>query len=251
MVKPKILVMDKHAQGHVEMILAFVIFIGFVGTLFFFLNPVDNKAISYTLLDITQEKLLASWSDSYQTISLILDDSAISQMASSGKSCFMVANQPELTGNLIARDELNNLKSAYVSTNNLLIGSTSQNKYYKLSSSNSFSSSTPSDCETILSSNYKFGSLTTQNTVVYENIESFIIQANDPEGYIQLKQDLGLQNDFEVRVYEIDIQGNLNLVMNATRFVPRVVEVVARDVPLITIDKQAVKKDIIVNIRAW
>jgi len=236
------LLKSKRSQGHIEMIISFIVFVGFVGVLLFFLNPLENSSyIDYAVLDITEEVLMQDWAVEYSVVSLTLD--------SPEGNCFRVPNELGLTGDLVVYDEGNNKKIGNVAGSDLYIDGSSY-RHYKIYSSDSFSDGSLSGCNSLEGNNAVFGTKNTFNTVFYEDIEAFVEEYySDYEG---LKDRLGLSNDFIVNVFTqplVDVEADL--LMNASRFVPRVVEVTARDLVVVAINNDAQQIPIIINIQAW
>jgi len=234
---------SKHAQGHVEMIISFLIFIGFISTLFFILNPTQSKQIDYTILSITEEKLTDIWSEEYSSVSVIIDDSVIDEVNDVG--CFHVPNSLGLSGNLIVKDENGNNVPSSLGSRIRISHPTRGNRFYKIYASDAFPSSTTSCSNKLLTGEYNYGSLVNFDVVMKDNLYDLVEEYNaDYEG---LKESLGLSNDFMIFVYDTDY----NLLVNASQFVPRVVEIVARDIPVVALDRNADPTELIINLRTW
>ena len=226
------------------MVISFVIFLGFISALFFFLNPFEKREIGHTLFDITKYQFIESWYSNYNTISLTIVE-GIGQ-----GTCFKVSNPfTDLgSGNLLVKDQAGNIRPSDSDASMIWIEPASNNRYYLLYFSEEFEAWPgglgPCGNE-IPAGDYSFGTLNTYETAFYENIQEFA--GNYETDYEGLRQSLNLQNDFVFTVY--DQEGEL--LIETTRFVPKHVEVLARDIPVSTIDKNAELNNLIVNLRVW
>ena len=167
----KQLLKSKHSQAHVEMIISFVIFVGFLGSMFFFLNPFETRRISYTVLDMTETALINEWSDEYKTISVTFDKPQ--------GGCFGVNNAVGFYGNLRARDASGNVNTGYAG-GNLNVQSSVSSRYYKIFVSDSFSP-TPITCEEVDPelNDYQFGASATKEAIFYGNIDQMVKEYNN------------------------------------------------------------------------
>ena len=234
------IIQNRKAQSHVEMILSFVIFIGFLVALFVILNPLKPRHLSQTNLDITESSLIKNWTASYTIVSLTLKSGVDPGID------FSVDNSLNLNGNLFAKDEIGDYVQASIfPSTKINIDHKPENRHYKLYVSDvfdfsSFSSSTP-----LSSGEYTFGAINSGEAILFESIEQTIEKYN--EDYDGLRQELNLNNDFAFFVY--DLEGSL--VLNATRFIPQVVEVNAKDIPIVTINKTAGQENLVLNLQVW
>ncbi len=238
---------SKRAQGHVEMIISFLIFIGFVVTLLTFLNPTKSRQIDYAILSITEEKLMDEWTRNYSSISVTISNDSIAIV--NEKDCFIVPDKIKLSGNLIVKNQRGNVVDAVLGSD-ITIKHTFGNRFYKIYSSEEFEDNTISCTSSMPLSDldYKFGARTQFDVVMEDRLYDMIEEYNQgEEAYKALKERLGITNDFMIFVYDQDI----NILANASMFVPRVVEVVARDIPVVAINNTADPVELIINIRAW
>jgi len=246
------LLKSKCSQGHVEMILSFAIFMGFIITMLYFLNPLKVGKVNYTILDMTENVLSKEWLFDYNVTSVTVK----SDIDYGGKDCFKVNNPGLGDGNLIVKDESGDLIAGTLDSTGILLSKPGNNKrYYRIFASDIFSEQTPdSNCVTLTEvDDYNFGSLNSYQAVSYEAIEATIDEYGTTDAeYLALKERLGLQTDFAISVYNVEPSGPvLDRDLSATIFVPRVVEVVARDIPLIALTDKAEQRNIIINLRAW
>lgn len=236
------LIKIKKTQSHVEMIVSFVIFVGFVVAMFFIFNPIKTIGVNKTFLDITQEKIISNWTITYQTLSIIINSST------NQKSCIKIENKPALSQNFIVKDQSENILSSGhdINYDYFWFSSAADNRYYLLIFSELFQGSSLPDCQYLLKpGEYSLGSSNTYNTVLYENMASFIEAYN--KDYEKLKFNLGLQNDFMFNIYDEDN----NLLYNTSRLVSKQSRVIARDIPVLTINQNTELKHLTINLRVW
>lgn len=234
---------SRRSQGHVEMIISFGIFLGFLLALLFFLSPLKSKHIDYTMLDMTEKALLEDWTLDYETVSLSITDS--SSLGSA--SCIVVENKPQLFGKVLAKNKNSGAVAASLSgENSIALDYNSANDFYTLYfSADGFAGSSKTCGNYIPDTTYSFGAVTFRKDILYEDIEKFALEYDtDYEG---LKERLGLKNDFAFYLYD---EEGIEL-LGKSIFVPKYVEVIAREIPAIALDKNADMMNIIVNIRAW
>ena len=237
---------NRRAQGHVEMIISFVIFIGFVSVLLFSLNPLTDKRINFTLLEITESKLMENWTISYFVGSLSFDNPP-----SVSTGCIEISNLIGLNNNILVQDKDGKFGFGEINGGNIKINKSGTNgRFYKIYSSDNFKQTDLSACSSspISEADYEFGPVNSYSNVLYENLILFIDKYN--QDYESLKQEIGLQNDFAVFVYTQN-SGSRELIANASIFVPKTNEIIARDIPVLAINKTAGKTDLLVNIRVW
>ena len=237
----------RRAQGHVEMIISFVIFVGFVTTLLIVLNPIKTRPISGTLLDITQDVLLDNWTISYSTSSMVVD---LNNLVTPTANCFTIPNQPGRVGGLLVIDEFGVERRAGVvggATGDINIDKSGA-KFYRLYFSNDFVSiGSPSGCSEFLSADdYTFGALVIQDDIFNKSL--YDLNKSYDDDYIALKDRLGLTNDFAFTIFDADTK---EILLKGERQVPPGAQVIARNIPLLVINEKTKRSSIIVNLRAW
>ena len=237
----KSLIKSTKSQGHVEMILSFTIFAGFVVAMFFFLNPAKENKVSYVSLDTAENIILENISVDYSYIAVILNSSI------SAGQCFSVVNNFNLSERSLVIDEKNNIALSSNSGSRINIRSTGNVRLYKLYFSETFNSYPSATGCPDISGNFSFGVLTSENTVVWENLQAL----NDSymQDYAKLKSDLKVREDFEFVAYNL----NRTQVLFDTTSVHKLKTsfVLSRDIPMRIIDKNATQRDIILNLRVW
>jgi hypothetical protein len=233
----------KLGQGHIELILSFIIFVGFVVALLVILNPVNQKNITYSSLNDVQDKILNNLSITYEYIGLILTNPIASD-----KSCFYIEDKIQEDSNFIVRDESGVVVDAKLSADKIYIKNTGK-RYYKFYFSNSFHNSDGNfvDCAPLLDTQYNFGVLNTEKIIFYENFyafnNSYIVD------YATLKKNLKIENDFDFVLYDI-IKNELfneSLLKNNKK----ITTILSTEIALKTLNKNAESRDVILRLRTW
>jgi len=235
---------SKNAQsGHIEMILSFVIFAGFVLVIFVFLNPVTREKLSYTALDSVQSSIFKNLSLSYSSSSIILNSDV--------SGCFVVDDAIGLFSNLIVFDSKGDIKPVKVvsgSPGKIYVGS-AVGRFFKLYYSNAFNTEVfSSSCSNVPpAGTYAFGTLNKESSILYENLADF--NKSYIEDYSLLKSKLGLKSDFVYIVYTTD--KTILYQDSISKRKVRSVNTLSRDIPLRAITKNAEFIDLIFHLEVW
>lgn len=236
------IIKGKKSQMHIEMIMSFVLFVGFIIAILLFINPVKEQKVSMLALDNAQNQILKNVSSSYSYIPLILDSSV-------SESCFSVDNPlPALTSNLFVQNQNNNIIKSKLDSGKIYLEKIDDSKLYKFYFSNIFNvySSIASDCLALDESAYSFGALSVESVVLYENLLKLNESYNSDYG--SLKKELKISNNFDFTIYDFNrtvlMKGDSkNKVFSSN--------VLAREFVLNSADKDNNKKEAILNLRVW
>jgi hypothetical protein len=236
---------NKKAQGHVELILSFVIFVGFVFSIFVFLNPLKQPSMSFVSFETVQTKLVDNVTIAYQSIPLILNRSL-----SSSVTCFSVNNTLKATGNILAKSSDDLIIRASNSSSKLYLQNKLNEKFYTIYFSDSFNNYSIADtasCLALSEQNYSFGAPSYETLILFENL--IFLDNSYVSNYPAVIENLGLENNFEFGISNL----NRTILVNDTFLVHRLksTNVLARDVLLKTINKNATQVDIFLNLRVW
>ena len=229
------------AQSHIETILSFVIFAGFIFALLFFLNPISQKSTSTAVLDLAQQQIIDNLSISYEKISLILDSPV------SG-NCFFINNSIGAGNIVLVQDSQGQIKNSSVLGNpsKIYISPTALERYYVLYYDFNFNSnnlSSTSGCSEAAS--YSFGLHDKDKLVLYENLIAF--NETYHNNYDLLKNNLNIKSEF---VFSVFNETN-SLIMSGDRARPAALNLLSRNIPLLAADKNMNRTDIILNLRVW
>lgn len=237
----KIINNKRKAQMHVEMVLSFVIFLGFLLFLLYYLNPIGKEEIGFASLDRVQDKILSNISVDYREATLIVNTIP-------DKDCITLDENVFLTENLVAFNFDGNQVGAEEQggSNKINIDSVISNGTYKVLSSKVFieiDSSPP--CNDF--SDYDWGLVGRYSAVFTDYLAEF--NSSYMADYFKLKESLGLERDFDFVVYN-EIRGIIYNESLSTRNI-RGNNILSRDIPLIMIDENGFKTKIIFNLRVW
>ena len=207
---------NKFGQAHIEIMLSFVIFIGFLLFVLIFLNPFA-KTESIDIISSIEKAILNNVSANIGKMSVIGTPGSIPYTIPteySQKFIEKVETTSPQKCNLYFSDEI-------------FTGSSKTCK---------FDTSTP-----------QFGVYSTEKMIVYERIGT--LKTNYNTSYAELKSSLGITNDFSFSVENLD--GNEISNLSVTKNTPSGVEVQSRNIPIRTINNQGGIQELILNIRAW
>ncbi|MEK6885652.1 MAG: hypothetical protein AABX17_01645 [Nanoarchaeota archaeon] len=238
---------SKRSQGHIEMILSFVIFVGFVFTLFIFFTPVRQETVSYASLENTQINLFAYAVVDYTFVSIILNITDGGNNYQGG--CISIEDILSANGNPVVKDLSGNILNSYRSGSRIYIQAYSD-RYYKIYFSNLFNPSLTilNGCEPLNKNvDYAEAVISSEKEVFYDKINS--TEKEYIANYSKLKSDLGLINDFEFVVYN----STYGILMNNTLSVHKLktFPVLSRDIPIRALTNKGEYKDLILTIRVW
>lgn len=240
----------KRSQSHVEMILSFMIFIGFITAMFIFFNPLQQTKVRTTFLDVTENRLIENLSIEYQTIPLFLDDHVVRDI------CINIDKIDTDKSNILVKDIEGNELASSMGTSKIYID-TMGNDFHRIYFSDHFigekAPPTTGSCEgsdekdLTIKDDYTLGILNTKNAVFMGNIKDFIKAYTKENNYEKVKEELDITNDFEIRVYNKTDE----LMFEASIYKPVTIDVVARNIPVLAIDRNGNPVDLTINIRAW
>ena len=204
---------SKRAQGHIEIISSFLIFIGFLLFMFIFLNPFATSE-SKDIVNNIERSILNNISEDVGKLSVIVDE---------GK-CY---------------DPLDFDLYKKTGQNIKLISS---GRKYTIYYGNFFIPDVPS-CTGEVS--YTLGTYSTENMIIYEKIIE--LRTSYDNNYEDLKTSLGIIDEFIFELKRID--GGVEIGVN--KEVPFGIEAPAADIPIRVINSNGVVSEFILNIRVW
>ena len=205
---------NKKGQGHVEIILSFVIFIGAIILLFIFINPFARTKITSATGEV-QEKIIEKIS---------LDVGKLSIITNSTESCYEF-NESNYNGNYV---EISEIERKY----DIYFGKIFENK------------TTKKGCAPL---NYSLGIYSIKKMIVYDEIIKLVTEYN--EDYDALKTSLGIKNEFSFLFK--NIKDNEISELSVSKNIPAGVNVISNEVPVRVINKNGEILELVLNIREW
>jgi hypothetical protein len=238
--------MEKKKKGavHVEVIISFAIFISFLVFAFVMIKPWNILSRSTSNLDITKTGVMDYVLTNLTVFSLKINSTVYS--GSSG-SCFNANFDTSLLGGeVIMKNSAGEIIDSTVQTNLYFENSGS---FYKIYSSDELKEQPASTvgCYSLNTNSYTLGAKRVHKKVSYSKLTN-LFQEYESD-YEQLKNNLGLNNNFNIAVLNSSrgVIGNFK----AEEYKPEAIEITARDVPIEILDENATLSIAIMNIQVW
>lgn len=214
----KLLLNSKRSQGHIEVMISFVIFIGFLIFTFIFLNPFARTEEPNYIMDNVQNGIINNISDYVGKLSIILNASG---------TCY---NFPDSYGN--------NYKAVLEADNKYII------YFHEM-----FGSGTTKtlNCN---GANYTLGVYSEEKMILEESLKKLKTSyETDAESYNNLKENLGITNDFLFKTR--NLVGEEIAELSVNKNIPQGINVESREIPIRVINNSGYIKELILNIRMW
>jgi hypothetical protein len=219
------LIVNRKGSGHLEMIISFVFFVGFIFFLFLMLKPYDTKTMPESLLRGLINSFEKETLTNLTTFFLEAEYIKFPQ----GLTCFSIdlsdeENIPTTSySKSFARDELDNKVSSSLSSSGILKISKSSNtkNYFKVSISPEFEGEVlSSSCGKL--ENYEIGSILNIKVLSYSLLNN--LKTEYFSNYEGLKEDLGVPAVYDFAITSGDLPE-----INMNKIVPSSAEVLARN----------------------
>jgi len=228
----------KQGFSHIEVVLSFVIFLGFLIFLFAIFNPFKINSKSDVYIDITERAIMDNISAKVDFFTMKLKEDA--------SGCFYFTYGLNLS-NIVVKDNSYSRTDA----SSILIDNKKQIKidgagnFFYIYSSDEFEESVVSgSCEELTGDEYNIGLFRSYEMVSFSKLNS--LAENYNSDYLNLKKGMGLTKDFSFNVRESS--GNITLTTN--KKTPKT-EVFARDKPIQLVYQNGSFKYAILNIKTW
>lgn len=210
---------NKQGQAHIEIMLSFVIFIGFLVFILIFLNPFA-KTESADLISSIEKSILNNVS---------VDIGKMSVIGGSGNNDYTIP---------LSYNNIN-----FVEKIETLTGTNPQK--CTLYFSDEIFTGKNKNCQFI--GTPQFGVYSTEKMIVYERIG--LLKTNYDTNYAGLKNSLGITDDFVFNVEGLD--GVKIAELSVTKNIPSGIEVQAKNIPIRTINNSGDIQELMLNIRVW
>ncbi|MDD5191969.1 MAG: hypothetical protein PHH54_04905 [Candidatus Nanoarchaeia archaeon] len=211
---------EKRAQGHVEVMISFVIFIGFLIFTFIFLNPFAKTEEPNYIMDNAQKGIINNISDSVGKLSIILNVNG---------TCYYF-NEADYDGDYQEVQESNIKYTIYfndIFNNNATIKNINCNQ-----------------------TNYTLGVYSKEEMILEDNLKKLKTSYEmSDDSYDNLKENLGITNDFLFKTR--DLLENETAELSVDRNIPQGIDVESRDIPVRVINNNGQIQELILNIRVW
>ena len=210
------MIKNKKAQGHVEIILSFSLFIGALVFLFLFINPfAEVKEIS--VIKGIQERIINEMSSEVGKMSVVVG----------GEGGCYDFDEGDYEGRYIEKQDPYDLKFTIYFNN--IFENTAPNKNVNCGST------------------YTLGIYSVEKMIIFENIESFV--ADYSLDYNGLKNSLGIADDFTISFSNL-VHEKIDR-LSTIKEPPVGGNVESKDIPIRVINNNGEILEFILNIRAW
>jgi len=220
--------MRKKAQGHVEIVLSMVLFIGFLFFVFFYLNPAFRAKPDLPIGDI-QQTVINEISADIGKLSVIV---AAKELDEEDSNCYYLSNEIiEKYGN-----------------DWMEIPTPGQPRSYTIYYGNFFANKRQTICSTEKERadwDFTLGVYTEESIVRVQKIRDLVTEYN--ENYKNLKERLDVR-DFSFVVKNLDGQPFLP---EAKERIPANVDILVKDIPIRVINNQGQFSELILSIKTW
>jgi len=206
---------NKNAQGHIEVMLSFTIFVGFLLFILIFLNPFA-KTKSDQVINNVQESIINEISGEIGKLSIIVNTT---------DDCYD--------------------GSELIIYGNKFIEKSEAPRKYTIYYNNVFGTGGTPSCSAKLARNYSIGTYSKEEIIIYEKIQE--LKTNYTNNYEGLKTSLGILNEFVFELKRID--GGVEIGVNKN--IPVGIEVEAANIPMRVINSKGNISEYILNIKTW
>lgn len=236
------MIKGKKGFTHLEIILSFVIFVGFLIFALAIFNPFNMLSSGGKVyLDMAERGLKEQISAEVVFQSIKLSPDVIFT-----KGCFCF---PYELNKVIARNVNYNIVKAEKSGDNLCIDG-SNDFYYLLSSSEFEENGFSVDCDIFHKGDYSLGLYRSYSFVSYELLK--ILNQSAIENYNTLKEKIKLPSNKEFSFSVRSTNISLKNIFGPIKMPPKGIRVNARDVPLqLVYSNGTIRYDTIMNVQVW
>ena len=207
---------SKKSQGHIEIVLSFVLFVGFLLFVFLFIDPLSSSKTS----DFEVEEVLTSLEKN-----LSGQVSVLSVVINKGGSCY---------------DFPDSFNEDFIE---VLVADRKFDLYF----SDIFLTHSGKRVVNCPKSNYTLGAVLKKDFFVYEKIKS--LNESYTDDYSALLESFGFFNDFSLFFSRRD--GSVIKGLSMIKEPPRSVGVESIQRPVLMIDKEAKVYEVVLNLRVW
>ncbi len=229
--------------SHIEVVISFVIFIGFVLFLLLFLKPVRNKEVSYAVLDSVQRGIEAQANTEYSYVSLKINEVHAEDFYLDFLGVGIAS--PEI----IIRNETGDRISGKLEANSLYVKGGENEKFYIIYYSPEFKipDYSPADPVLLEDTEYSIGLLRKNNVLFYSKI--YNLNESYYNDYENLKTSFRIpaSNDFG---FIISTASGESIFTSIKKQPPRI-SIIARDIPSQILNETGDIRYVVVNMQAW
>ena len=237
---------SKLGAGHVEVILSFIIFVGFLIFLFFIFNPFDltrdSSLVDSIFLNL-EEDLFATLTE----FSINLNEAP--------NGCFSITNLDDFNcqapAQISVRDENGERKDANFNPNTINIAHTAENKFYTIVCSEDIESFwSPQGCTLVPDGDYSLGIISEKTVWSMVKLEQF---KNDYETSDEevMEKYVPVGNDFGIRLWDLEDNLQQEDPLISAGEVPEGIRVDAKTVPIDVLETNGLISKRTLTILTW
>lgn len=227
---------NKKAATHIEMVLSFVIFIGFVIFILAVFNPFQFTSKETSNIENIARKIQENLSVNVDFLTL--------KLTSPSPDCFYV---PYSLNNVVVKNMEKRKKIAESAESEIRIEGDSSDDFFYIYSSKIFLQDSLSGCVLLPENSYSLGLLQNQGMIFNGSLLGF---KNEYEtNYLKLKNNLEIpaSDDFLVKV--LDMQGDVKMDVKMDK--PSSIKISAKDTPVQLIYKNGTINYALMHIEIW
>lgn len=227
----------KKGIGHLEMIISFVFFVGFVFFLFLTLKPYNTSTLSGAVVS----QLYNSFEEKVHTN---LTSVFLKANYTGESSCFYIRLPGRIFRYALSKSLLKDVSGIPVDSglDNSNLDINSREVFYKVEISPEFNDNNLSGCE--LLKNYRLGSLLERKVVSYNSLKDMADKYNN--NYTGLKSDLKIPEVFDFAIVSEELPK-----VNMERLVPGAGNVVAQDYILEVLKSDGNVSNVRFTLKVW
>ncbi len=206
---------SKRSQAHVEFVVSFVIFVGFLLFIFFLLNPFSQRQTTISILDEVYDNVIKEISDEVGRLSIILKEDG---------ACYF-----------------------YPGNNYTEIRNVENPRKFDLYFSDLIDDSNPNNDPLCDSGNFSIGVYFKEDLIFYEKIAGLV--NNYENDYESLKSSINVLDDFSFEVFSIS---KIKIdELSVSKKIPVGINVDSKELIVRTINSDGEFQNLILRIRAW
>jgi hypothetical protein len=209
--------MKKKGQGHIEVMLSFTIFAGFLLFIFMFLNPFGKGKSDQTIIKI-QESIINEISEDVGKLNVFVNNT---------NDCYDESKILIYGGKFKENQDFNNPRKYTFYFNDI------------------FGSGAIPSCSAQPGRNYSIGVYSKEKIIIYEKIQT--LKTNYTSNYENLKTSLGILNEFMFELKKTD--GSIEISVN--KDIPAGIEVESNNIPIRVINSDGIISEYVLNIKVW
>jgi hypothetical protein len=236
----------KKSQSHIEVIISFILFMGAIFLIFYFLNPLGKTEDKNPAADRVIRTIMENITYEFGRLSVVGKGG---NCQGHGADCCYYFTDISLYGNkYVEADIRTGTKKLDLYFSDIFPITINPN--YKPGTHPGPGGTVVPDCpNTGPNSKFSFGEFQKETIIYYERLKEIATKGKDTSQYKVLKNELGINYDFAFNCSYLNTSNKDEI--SFTRRVPKGIESVAREFPIRTINSTGGIEEYIFNLRVW